>query len=182
MDLRVYTVGHSTRSADEFVSVVHAHGIRQVVDIRTVPRSRRNPQFSREAMAEWLPRHGVVYTHAPALGGLRRPRADSANRGWRHPSFRGYADYMQTPAFAAAIEPLIVDASRLPTAIMCAEAVWWRCHRRLVADALIVRGAEVWHVMTAATAQPHHLTPFARVEGNRLWYPGLLDGVDSDDA
>jgi len=180
MVLRIHTVGHSTKAADEFVSLLEVHGVWQVADIRTVPRSRRHPHFSREAMAEWLPARGIAYLHVAALGGLRRARVDSPNGGWRHPSFRGYADYMQTAAFVEGLEALMAYAARAPTAVMCAEAVWWRCHRQLVADALLVRGVEVWHLLTPARAEPHRLTPFARVVGGLLCYPGPPDGVTTD--
>ncbi len=177
MVTRIHTVGHSTRSAEALVEILAAHGVRQLADIRTVPRSRRHPHFAREAMEQWLPARGIAYRHLAALGGLRRPRPDSINGGWRHPSFRGYADYMQTPAFAAGLDALLAFGEGGATTIMCAEAVWWQCHRQLVADALVARGLEVLHLMSAADATPHHLTSFARVRGGMLCYPGLLDEV-----
>jgi uncharacterized protein (DUF488 family) len=169
----IYTIGHSTRSIDELIALLDAHHIRQLVDIRTVPRSRRHPHFSLEALAVSLPRAGIVYRHAPGLGGLRKPRADSSNTAWRVAGFRGYADYMQTPQFEGALEELIAEAT-VPTTVMCAEAVWWQCHRQLVADALVARGIEVRHIMSASTAPPHALTSFARVEAGKVVYPGLI--------
>ena len=139
----IFTVGHSTRPIEEFVELLRANGVEQLIDIRTVPQSRRNPQFNRDALPEPLERVGIDYLHMPELGGLRHPRPDSRNGAWRNDSFRGYADYMQTPEFAAAIEKLIELGGREQTAIMCAEAVPWRCHRSLVSDALMARGVVV---------------------------------------
>ncbi|HTK30279.1 MAG TPA: DUF488 domain-containing protein [Vicinamibacterales bacterium] len=170
----IYTVGHSTRSLDELVGLLRGAGVVQLGDIRTVPRSRRHPQFWREALEQSMPAAGIAYRHLPALGGLRKPRPDSANGAWRHEGFRGYADYMQTPAFQAALADLIAWAAAAPTAIMCAEAVWWRCHRQLVADALVANGVEVRHILSAGQAPAHTLTEFARVEGGRVTYPALL--------
>ncbi len=172
--LVVYTIGHSTRPLDEFVALLHAHGIRQLADVRTVPKSRRHPHFAGEALDRSLASAGIAYRHFPGLGGLRKPRRDSPNAAWRHEGFRGYADYMETPAFAEALEELIAFARAAPTAIMCAEAVWWRCHRQMIADALVARGVEVRHVTSAGAAAPHHLTRFARVEDGRVTYRGLL--------
>jgi len=169
----VFTIGHSTRSLDDFVELLARNGLAQLADVRTVPKSRRHPQFVREALAESLPRAGIAYRHFPGLGGLRKPRPDSANTAWRNASFRGYADYMQTPPFARALDDLVAWAGQ-PTAIMCAEAVWWQCHRQLVADALVARGVEVRHIVSAAVPEPHRLTEFARVEGTRVTYPGLV--------
>ena len=167
----VYTVGHSTRSAEEFVALLGAHRVRTLVDVRTIPRSRHNPQFNAEALPNTLAAAGIAYVHMPALGGLRRPKADSANAGWRNLSFRGYADYMQTPAFAAAVGELIALARSRPTAIMCAEAVPWRCHRSLIADALLVRGVPALEIVSATRTTPHALTRFARVSGTAITYP-----------
>ena len=141
--------------------------------MRTVPRSRQNPQFDRDALPKSLGEFGIAYTHIGALGGLRRPRPDSVNTGWRNASFRGYADYMQTPEFAAGLEALILAAGLEQVAIMCAEAVPWRCHRSLIADALTVRGCPVEHIMTASRAEPHALTSFAKVAGTHIIYPSL---------
>jgi len=139
--------------------------------VRTVPRSRYNPQFNHEALQASLKGAGIGYAHAPGLGGFRRPAPDSPNAGWRNLSFRGYADYMQTPAFQSAIDALIARSEVERTAIMCAEAVPWRCHRSLIGDALLVRNVEVLDIMTEKSAKPHTLTSFARVDGHRLWYP-----------
>jgi len=170
----IFTIGHSTRPKEEFIGLLQAHGVELLIDIRTVPRSRRNPQFNREALPEPLADAGIGYLHMPSLGGLRHARPDSPNAAWQNASFRGYADYMQTPEFTAAIEELIQLGSDKQTAIMCAEAVPWRCHRSLVGDALMARGIAVEDIMSATRRQAHKLTPFARVEGTRVWYPGLV--------
>jgi uncharacterized protein (DUF488 family) len=170
----VYTIGHSTRGLDEFTALLRAHGVAQLADVRTVPRSRRHPHFSRDALTRTLPDAGVAYRHFPQLGGLRKPRADSVNTGWRHSAFRGYADHMSTPAFLEALDELAAWARDRNTAIMCAEALWWQCHRQLIADALVARGHEVRHIMSAQSAPPHKMTAFARVENGRVNYPGLI--------
>jgi uncharacterized protein (DUF488 family) len=180
MALRIYTIGHSTRPIAEFLEMLTAHGARRLVDVRTVPRSGHNPQYGKEALSASLEARGIRYQHLPGLGGLRRPRPDSVNQGWRNTSFRGYADYMQTPEFAQSLEALIAVAANEPTAIMCAEAVPWRCHRSLVADALIVRAVEVVEIQSAARTSPLTLHPFARVRGLEIIYPsetaqGMLD-------
>lgn len=172
--MRFWTIGHSTLAIESFIERLDAHGIRQLGDVRTIPRSRRHPQFGTEALAGSLGARGIAYRHLPGLGGLRRPRPDSANTGWTHPSFRGYADYMEQPAFMDALEGLLSWGADAPTVVMCAEAKWWQCHRRLLADALTARGHEVLHIMNASTAAPHELTPFARIEGTRVVYPGLV--------
>ena len=166
----VLTVGHSTRSIGQFIELLTAHGVERVVDVRTVPKSRRNPQFGQDLLRDSLESAGIGYTHMPALGGLRRARPDSPNAGWRNASFRGYADYMQTPQFGKALEELIELAGRQQVAVMCAEAVPWRCHRSLIADALVVRGIPVEHILTATSARPHELTSFARVRGTDIIY------------
>lgn len=168
----LWTIGHSTRPIDEFISLLNAHDIQQLVDVRTVPRSRYNPQFNAEALASSLIGAAVSYQHSASLGGLRKPRRDSVNTGWRNESFRGYADYMQSEAFWEALDELMADSQKLRTAIMCAEAVPWRCHRSLVADALVSRGWEARHIMSETKADLHRLTPFATVENGRLSYPG----------
>jgi uncharacterized protein (DUF488 family) len=167
----LFTIGHSTRGADDFVALLGAHGVRRLVDVRTIPRSRHNPQFNSEALAQTLAGAGIGYLHMPSLGGLRKPRRDSINSGWRNDSFRGYADYMQTPEFAAALDELVALAADAPTAIMCAEAVPWRCHRSLVADALLARGIAASEIVSETRTTPHKLTPFARVDGARVTYP-----------
>lgn len=167
----IYTLGHSTRSADEFLSILENFGIALVADVRTIPRSRRNPQFDQVEFSRFLREHEIAYIHLPALGGLRRPRKDSINTGWDNASFRGYADYMQTPEFASAVEQLMAIASDRSTAVVCAEAVPWRCHRSLIADALFARGIPVEDIMSATKSNPHKLTPWARVDGIRVTYP-----------
>jgi uncharacterized protein (DUF488 family) len=170
---RVLTVGHSTRPIEQFVGLLQAHGVTRVVDVRTVPKSRRNPQFGQDALPGSLQNAGIGYTHMPALGGLRRARPDSPNAGWRNPSFRGYADYMQTPQFAQAVGQVIELAQKERIALMCAEAVPWRCHRSLIADALLVRGVAADDIASATRLAPHQLTPFARVRGTEITYPAL---------
>jgi uncharacterized protein (DUF488 family) len=170
----IYTVGHSTHTSAEFLELLLAHNIRQLADIRTMPRSRRHPQFTREALANFLGAHSITYRHFPELGGLRKPRPDSINTGWRHGGFRGYADYMQTPEFQRSLEALEQFALGGRTAVMCAEARWWQCHRRLLADALVSRGEPVRHILTTAEPKPHEMSEFARVQDGRVIYPGLL--------
>ena len=167
----IFTVGHSTRSIEDFASLLAAYGIETVADIRTVPRSRRNPQFNADALPKSLAAHGVGYVGLPGLGGLRKTSKDSPNTGWRNDSFRGYADYMQTPAFAEALAGLIELSRHKRVAIMCAEAVPWRCHRSLVADALEVRGIPAEEILSPTSHRRHKLTPFAQVDGTRLTYP-----------
>jgi uncharacterized protein (DUF488 family) len=167
----VYTIGHSTRSAEELVALLRAHGVERLLDVRTVPRSRHNPQFNRGTLGPYLRNRRIAYRHVKALGGLRKARKDSPNAGWRNASFRGYADYMQTPEFGAALAQLVAWAEERPTAIMCAEAVPWRCHRSLIADALISRGYEVRDIMTPTSARPHKLNPMARRRRGSLVYP-----------
>jgi uncharacterized protein (DUF488 family) len=168
----ISTVGHSTRSLDELVALLRDAGVRELVDVRTVPRSRRHPQFAAEALARSLPEHGIVYAHEKALGGFRRPRPDSPNGGWEHPAFRGYADHMTDEDFREALERLQARARECAAAVMCAEAQWWRCHRRLIADALVVRGWRVEHLGLGPEPVAHELTPFAVVsEDGSLSYP-----------
>lgn len=170
----IYTIGHSTLSADDFFGLLDPCQVRQLADVRTIPRSRRHPHFAREALAEFLARRGIVYRHFPALGGLRKARPDSINTGWINEGFRGYADYMQTEAFGRALEALLTFAQAGSTAVMCAEAKWWECHRRLLSDALLVRGVPVRHITSAAAPKPHNLSEFARIETGKVIYPGLL--------
>ena len=167
----VYTIGHSTRPADEFIRILRAFGIELLADIRTVPRSRKNPQYDQESLSGLLANHNIGYVHIKTLGGLRRVKKDSVNGAWENASFRGYADYMQTDEFARAVEELVGLATERTTAIMCAEAVPWRCHRSLVGDALLVRGVEVLDIMSEKSAKPHKLTPWGRVDGIRITYP-----------
>jgi uncharacterized protein (DUF488 family) len=168
----IYTVGHSTRTLDEFVALLGVHGVKRLADIRTIPRSRRHPHFAGDALAVSLPAAGMAYRHFPELGGLRRPRRDSPHTGWRHPGFRGYADHMGTAEFARGVDDLLAFASE-PTVVMCAEAVWWQCHRQLLSDALVVRGIEVRHISSPKVAAVHALTDFARPRGGEILYPGL---------
>jgi uncharacterized protein (DUF488 family) len=214
----IYSVGHSTRSLEELLGLLDEHRIAVLADVRTAPGSRRLPQFGRASLASELPAHGVAYVHLPELGGFRRPRPDSRNTAWRNGSFRGYADYMETPEFRAGVERLLglLDGVGMPfgpppapsappppvkggghgpppapsappppvkgggLAVMCAEAVPWRCHRSLISDALLARGVAVQHILGAGHTQPHRLTTFARVDGVDTWYPGpdtlRLDG------
>jgi uncharacterized protein (DUF488 family) len=167
----VLTVGHSNRGGGEFLALLREHGVWRVVDVRTVPRSRHNPQFNRETLPAALEAERIGYTHMPELGGLRRPRPDSVNGGWRNDSFRGYADYMLTPEFAAAVERLLEIAREERIAMMCAEAVPWRCHRGLIADFLAARGIRVEHILGPGRRRPHVLSPMARIEGDRVLYP-----------
>jgi uncharacterized protein (DUF488 family) len=178
----MFTVGHSNRTLDQFIELLKAQRVSLLVDVRTMPRSRHNPQFNREALPPMLAAQGIAYEHLPGLGGLRHARKDSVNTGWRNASFRGYADYMQTAEFARNLAALCELDARQTTAIMCAEAVPWRCHRSLIADALAVRGIPVTHILSAARSEPHRLTSFARVEGTSISYPGPemeLFGPDS---
>jgi uncharacterized protein (DUF488 family) len=168
----VHTVGHSTRSAEEFVELLQEFGVQHVVDIRTVPRSRTNPQFDLDRLPGTLADAGIGHTHCRGLGGLRRTSEDSVNTAWRNASFRGYADHMQTEEFRAALAELERPAEDRVVAIMCAEAVWWRCHRSLVAEALLVRGHDVQHIMGPGTLTPATLRDFAVVDGHRITYPG----------
>jgi uncharacterized protein (DUF488 family) len=171
----IHTLGHSTRSFDELGALLRAHHITLLADVRSIPKSRRHPHFAREALAKTLPPAGIDYRHFPGLGGLRKPRADSINAAWRNGGFRGFADYMQTPGFAEALNELLREASRHAVAIMCAEAVWWRCHRQLIADALVARGIEVRHIASESSAPAHTLTAFARLTDAGVTYPGLLE-------
>jgi uncharacterized protein (DUF488 family) len=176
--IAVHTVGHSTYPIEQFIGILGNHGVRRLVDVRTIPRSRRNPQFNRENLPASLQTAGIEYRHLPGLGGLRHPRKDSINTGWRNASFRGYADYMQTPEFAENLSRLIELASDVPTAIMCAEAVPWRCHRSLIADALTARGIPVMEILSATKSQPHAITSFAQVQGQQVTYPTPASSLD----
>jgi len=167
----VFTVGHSTLPIERFVVLLHTFGIEQLADIRTVPRSGHNPQFNGEALTYALKQEKIAYVALPALGGLRRPRKDSPNTGWRNESFRGYADYMQTEEFQEGLESLIDLSRQKRVAIMCAEAVPWRCHRSLVADALTIRDIPVIEILPEDRYRTHKLTPFARVENRQITYP-----------
>jgi uncharacterized protein (DUF488 family) len=168
----IFTLGHSTLPIERFVAVLQTYGIERLADIRTIPRSRHNPQFNDTALASSVTAQHVEYVHIKALGGLRRACKDSPNTGWRNESFRGFADYMQTEEFENALEALIRMGKEKRLAIMCAEAIPWRCHRSLVADALTARGDEVYDIMGPDRASLRALTPWAHVDGHRVTYPG----------
>ena len=172
--MTVYTIGHSTRPLEEFIALLQAHGVAQLADVRTDPEVAAASALRAGRVARIAARGGHRLPALSGLGGLRKPAADSRNSGWRHAGFRGYADYMQTPAFTAALDELIAWAAAAPTAVMCAEAVWWRCHRQLIADALVARGIDVRHIISAKAAPAHALTSFARVDGGQVTYPGLV--------
>lgn len=169
--LAVYTVGHSTHTLERFACLLRGAGVERVVDVRRAPQSRRMPHFGKAELERSLPDRGIDYVHAPELGGFRRAASDSPNGGWRVAAFRGYADYMRTPTFATALARLIAWASERPTAAMCAEALWYRCHRRLIADALTIRGFEVRHIASDGSQTSHELPPFAVVDAAALTYP-----------
>lgn len=167
----VMTIGHSTHTLEEFIDLLQTHGVSCVVDVRTVPRSRHNPQFNKAALPGPLKQAGLGYIHLPGLGGLRPAKRNSLNAGWRNASFRGYADYMQTLEFAQSLDELVRLANQEQIVLMCAEAVPWRCHRSLIADALLVRGIHTEDIMSPTRRQVHTLTPFARVQGAAITYP-----------
>ena len=170
MDI-VCTIGHSNRPIEAFIALLKENGVALLLDVRTVPKSRHNPQFGQDQLPISLAEAGIEYRQLPGLGGLRRPLKDSPNSGWRNTSFRGYADYMQTPEFAQNVQNVIDLAATTRCALMCAESVPWRCHRSLVADALLVRGVPVEHIINPGKRRPAKLTPFAMVEGTRILYP-----------
>ena len=170
----ILTIGHSTRALDDFLDILRAHTVTRLVDIRTVPRSRRNPQFNQDSLSERLKQSAIDYVLMKQLGGLRHPKADSLNMGWSNSSFRGFADYMRTQEFTNGIDQLIGLAQNGQAAIMCAEVLPWRCHRWLIADALLVRGVQVEHIMTIKTRTKHSLTKWASIEGDQITYPNSL--------
>jgi uncharacterized protein (DUF488 family) len=167
----ICTIGHSTHPLDEFVNLLKKNEVTHLLDVRTVPRSRHNPQFNKETLPDSLRAAGIKYTHLPGLGGLRRARKDSINEGWRNASFRGYADYMQTQEFVENVNQVIELAAHDCCALMCAEAVPWRCHRSLIADALVVRGVRVEDIIDNHGRKPHSLTPWAQTDGLKIFYP-----------
>ncbi|MCC6146828.1 MAG: DUF488 domain-containing protein [Anaerolineaceae bacterium] len=171
MNTTVYTIGHSTHTIEEFLNILRAFEIETIADVRTVPKSRHNPQFNQAELEQALSLCQIVYTHLKELGGLRHTTKASVNTAWRNLSFRGFADYKQTPEFKAGIEQLILLAQKFRTAIMCAEAVPWRCHRSLIGDALLVRNLHVEDIMSEKTSKPHTLTPWAKVDGIEITYP-----------
>jgi uncharacterized protein (DUF488 family) len=168
---RLLTLGHGTASVEELVALLHRAGVERLVDVRTAPGSRRHPHVRRQVMAEWLPEAGVAYRWEPELGGFRRPDPASVNAALRHPAFRGYADYMRSQAFWTALDRLLAEAAAAPTVAMCSETLWWRCHRRLLADAaVLVGGAEVLHLDHRGRLEPHHPTEGVRRDGDLLVY------------
>jgi uncharacterized protein (DUF488 family) len=169
--LVVMTIGHSTRPIEEFIHLLRSHDVQRLVDVRTVPRSRHNPQFNRDQLSPSLHAARIHYSYMPGLGGFRHAKPDSLNMGWRNASFRGYADYMQTPDFQQHLDTLIGLAQQERIAVMCAEAVPWRCHRSLIADALLVRGIEAQEITSPTATRLHALTPFAQVNGTQILYP-----------
>ena len=170
-ELTILTIGHSTRTLDEFVELLKVYHVTLLVDVRSVPRSRHNPQFNKETLPSSLKLAGVKYVHMPEIGGLRRPKPDSVNLAWRNNSFRGYADYMQTKDFTEQLMKIIALSRENCLAIMCAEALPWRCHRSLIADALVVRNIDVKHILSAENTISHKLTEWAHVEGTKITYP-----------
>jgi uncharacterized protein (DUF488 family) len=171
MDTRIYTIGHSTHLSSEFIAILKGYAIEIVVDIRTVPRSRHNPQFDAGRLESDLRKHDIRYIHLKELGGLRHASKTSVNTGWKNLSFRGFADYMETPEFSRGIEMLIDAYNSGQTVIMCAEAVPWRCHRSLVADTLVIRGIPVEHIMGTKKSMTHTMSPWAKVTGRTITYP-----------
>lgn len=176
----VYTIGHSTRPLEEFLGLLAAYGIQAIADVRRFPGSRRHPHFGREALQDSLAGRGVGYLWLPQLGGRRTPRPDSVNTGWRSASFRGYADHLGSPEFAEGFGLLLELAARRHTAIMCSEVLWWRCHRALISDVLVVRGVPVLHILDAKPPTTHALRPPARVVEGQLGYPAEQTGSDPD--
>ena len=175
MKFDAYTMGFSNRSWDETIEIVRAFAIQRLVDIRTLPGSKHTPQFNQEHLREALPKAGIEYIHMKSLGGLRKPsKASTTNAAWRNDAFRGYADYMQTPEFEAALTELVRLLTEATTVYACTEAVFWRCHRQLVSDALAVRGYSIGHIFNASKAEQHKLTNFAKANGTRITYPALL--------
>ncbi len=167
----IFTIGHSTHPIEEFVEILNTHGIEFVVDVRTIPKSRHNPQFNSDTLAASLHDRAIGYEHMPGLGGLRHAKKDSVNTAWENASFRGFADYMQTEEFEAGLMQLIDIAGKQKTVIMCAEAVPWRCHRSLIGDALLARGLIVMDIMSKTSAKAHTMTPWAHVMGTTITYP-----------
>jgi uncharacterized protein (DUF488 family) len=174
--ITIWTIGHSTRSTEEFQNLLHSHSIEVLVDVRTYPGSRRYPHFNRENLASMLPSSGVEYIHLPQLGGRRTPRKDSRNTAWNNAGFRGYADHMESSEFKEGIDTLLQLARERQTAVMCAEALWWRCHRGLIADFLKSHGLNVIHIIDAKKTEEHPYTPAARIVEGKLSYEGLLGG------
>jgi hypothetical protein len=175
----VFTLGHSTRTIQDFIRLLKAHDVQRVIDVRAIPRSRHNPQFNRDQLSPALHRARIHYRYMPELGGLRRARRDSTNTGWRNASFRGYADHMQTSTFREGLDRCIELAKQERVVLMCAEAVPWRCHRSLIADALLVRGIEAREITSGIRTRPHSLTPWALVNGTQVTYPAAQSAKDA---
>jgi uncharacterized protein (DUF488 family) len=178
----ICTVGHSTHSLNEFVKLLKLNSVTHILDVRTVPRSRRNPQFNKDSLPVPLALEGIGYTHLPELGGLRRTHPQSVNTGWRNDSFRGYADYMQTDEFAESVDKVMALAVLERCALMCAEVLPWRCHRSLIADALMLRGAQVEDIIGLQARKTHRLTPWAHVDGLKIIYPPETNRSGMDEA
>lgn len=172
----ICTIGHSTHPLDVFIGMLKKNGVTHILDVRSVPRSRKNPQFDKATLPESLRAAGIKYTHLPGLGGLRHARRDSINGAWRNASFRGYADYMQTPEFDTNVQRVMELAEAERCALMCAEAVPWRCHRSLIADALTLRGARVEDILASPERKLHIMTPWARTDGLKIFYPSEAAG------
>ncbi len=170
-DTVIFTIGHSTRPVSEFIEIIKAYGIKKVVDVRTIPKSRHNPQFNKDELKESLKVVKIGYLHMKGLGGLRHALKDSPNMGWKNASFRGFADYMQTEEFKEALDNLMSEVQKRATVIMCAEALPWRCHRSLIGDALLTRGIHVIDIMSITSSRDHTLTPWAKVHGSKITYP-----------
>ena len=169
--MTLYTIGHGTRTAQELIEALQSFDVRLVADVRAYPRSRTNPQFNEDVLRQTVAQAGLAYEHWRSLGGRRRGQGDaSPNDAWRHPAFRAYADYMLEEAFLSALDMLLTHAAHTLTAVMCSETLWWRCHRRLIADAAIARGAQVLHIMRPGVAVPHQLPPFAHLVGDKVSY------------
>jgi uncharacterized protein (DUF488 family) len=175
MTIKVYTIGHSTHPIDQFIRILTRFEIEEVVDVRTIPKSRHNPQFNEDELRKQLLDHAIGYIRLTGLGGLRHTIKSSINTAWKNASFRGFADYMQTPEFSVALDELINRAKEKRVAIMCAEAVPWRCHRSLIGDALLIRDITVEDIFDEKTSKLHSLTPWAKVSGNKISYPGPPD-------
>jgi uncharacterized protein (DUF488 family) len=174
-NMTIYTIGHSNHPIEKFIGMLQSHEVRLVVDVRTIPRSRHNPQYNSDTLRTALEAADIGYRHLPALGGLRHPKKDSVNRAWENDSFRGFADYMQTEGFAAGLSELTAIGQERRTVVMCAEALPWRCHRSLIADALLVHRVTVLHIMSRTSVKEHALTTFAKVSGMAITYPGEGD-------
>ncbi|WP_427005943.1 DUF488 family protein [Pseudarthrobacter sp. H2] len=170
-DLTIFTIGHSTHPINEFIAMLEAQGIKKLIDVRTIPKSRHNPQYNGDSLAASLRARGITYRRMESLGGLRHAQKDSPNSAWRNASFKGFADYMQTEEFAAAVDQLVQRGRNNDAVIMCAEAVPWRCHRSLIGDALLARNIAVLDIIAEKSVKPHTLTSFARVDKHRVWYP-----------